>query len=222
MCPSLGELVPGTDHEIFHRPRYNDLSRFREIGNSRADMDGYSAKGIAVDAAFAGMYPRANFEAEWLETVGNLEGTGNGSGRRIESRDKPVSSRIDFAPAISGELGSYDLVMRVQRSLPGFITQRYSHLGGTDDVGNENRGQEPIRHRLSSCSRQKRLDRVEYCLLALGPVKMILPRKRDQFRPRYAIGKKHRVVELYVVVVATMENESWYRDRGQDIAHIDF
>ena len=81
MHAPLGKFVPGTDNKVFHRPRHNYLARLCEVGNSCTDMDRDSTEGITDYVAFAGMYSRTNLEAESLESAGDLERTGDGSGR---------------------------------------------------------------------------------------------------------------------------------------------
>src|SRR4029453_17272712 len=84
-----------------------------------------------------------NLDAKPVYRLDDRLRASDGPGRSVEGREEPVTGGIDLGAPIPAQQAAHDGVMLLDESLPSGMAQLHRFPGGSDDVGEENRRQDP-------------------------------------------------------------------------------
>ena len=90
------------------------------------------------------MEPGTDFNAEGPNFLGNGIGAANTARWTVKSGEKSVAGRFDLTAAKACEIAPDRGVMIVKEIAPALVAECGSFLGGSDDVSEENRGEDTI------------------------------------------------------------------------------
>lgn len=121
----------------------------------------------------------SHVEPEYTQRFANLESAANGPSRTVEDREEAVAGGVDLLAGEADELTTYCIVVRSEERRPSSVAKGLHSLGRPDEVGEENRGEDPIRRRSWANSRKERLDLVDDVVGACGR-HVIVPAQLDE------------------------------------------
>ncbi len=94
----------------------------------------------------------------------------------LNVRDESVTGGVDFAPAESLQFVADDGVVVVQQVAPPVVAEQGGPLGGADDVGEHDRGEQALGVRDAAHAGDELLDLVEHRRGVAHPVERIFAR----------------------------------------------
>ena len=136
-----------TDYLLNDRARTAGVVYFTGAGQSldaRRNVHGHPRQRAPLQLAFASVYPDPDVDTETLHGLSRRPGTFERARRGLEADEEPVAGRVDLDAFAPQDLGTHGIVMLREHSPPAAITQAPGMLGGTDDVGEEQRGENAL------------------------------------------------------------------------------
>ena len=124
------------------------------------------------DLTLSSVNPSANFNAEFLDGVGNRPTAADSTRRTIKSGQKTIARRVDFSTAVPPELLTNKQVMLSQNVLPCAVA-KFDHSGGRANDVRKKYGCEhavKIGFNFSAPAGQERFNLTEDCSLRLRPM----------------------------------------------------
>ena len=85
-----------------------------------------------------------DFDAECPHGLDCVECAGRGLGRSVEDREEPVAGRVHLAAAVAPQRRANDAVMLLDEVAPTPVTELSGKLGRTDDVREQDGGEEAL------------------------------------------------------------------------------
>jgi hypothetical protein len=101
----------GADGEVLHGRGDPDLVRPRQRRHPRTDVYGDALDVPPDELDLTGVAPRPDAKADGPDRDLDCPGTADGSGRTVEGRQEPVSSRVDVASPVLGDPAPRELVV---------------------------------------------------------------------------------------------------------------
>ena len=123
-------------------------------------MNGDTADIIAHHLALAGMQARTNLDAERLDLLSDGAGAADAARRPVKGRQKAVAGGFHLAAAEASENAPDRGVVVVKQTAPAMVPECGCLLRRTDNVGEENRGEDAIGLDPGGCPREEFFDRI--------------------------------------------------------------
>jgi hypothetical protein len=98
------ELDARTDDEVFHRLRYQYVTRTGCGTHTSTNVNGDASQAIACQLAFACVHARPHVNANVIHGMRYRDRTPDRTGRTVEGCKEPVSGVIDLPAAVALEL----------------------------------------------------------------------------------------------------------------------
>ena len=99
---------------------------------------------IASNFTFARVQPHPEIDTQLARGLTDGLSAPDGASGAVERGHEPVTGGIDLPPTESAELFSHGSIVSVQERAPALVAQRCGVCGGTDDVGDQDGGEDPI------------------------------------------------------------------------------
>ncbi len=204
---AVGELEAGTHHEIRDGARDEHFAGLRERNDAGRDVHRDATELVIALFAFAGVHAGAHFETEAPDRGGCGESAVHRASGTIERDEEPVAGGFHFLAAVALELTAHDLVVAVEQFTPTLVTELGCPSRGVDDVGVQDRGQNPVGTRLGSMPGQEILDLVDESVDIPGEDETVVARKLDELRPRDLRGEVTALVYRDERIIDAVEHE---------------
>src|SRR5262245_15565317 len=163
----------------------------------------------------------AEAHAEWTDRFADSAGAADRPGRTIERGEKPVARRIDLPAAKTLELLAHEDVMLGEDLAPPPVAQGRRLLGGTDDVGEEDRGEYAGRLGDVSDAGQEFLELTQDGLRVATPRQVVDAREFHVPGTVDMLGEVATEADIDRPVAAAVQHEGRHPNRRQDVAHVD-
>ena len=139
--------------------------------DSRGDVEGDPADPAVDDLALARVDPGTDLEPQGADIVGYGARAADRAARPVEGGDEAVPGRVQLLSAIAGELLPDQRVVPGEQRPPLSVPERGCPLGRSDDVREEDRGEDALRlGRLSQTAHEQlRLAHDEIVRLRVHP-----------------------------------------------------
>jgi hypothetical protein len=164
MHASVVELDPRAGDKIPHCSRYQNLSWLCEGFNPLPDVHADAAQIVTSKFDFARVDAATQFDSEALGCVAHGERGLNCPGRAVEAGKEAVPCGLDLSTSKPLQLVSYERVVLVEDTAPTAVTEFGSLVGGTHDVGKEERRQSALRDLVVPAARQELFNLFDYCV----------------------------------------------------------
>ena len=145
-------------HQVLDRSGHQDLVRVGQRGHARSDVHGDATDLIAHELDLSGVCPGPDLEPDAVHRIHDGTGATDRPSGTVEGRQEPISRGVDLHTAERTELPPDETVVSFQELLPCLITDGAGSVGGAHDVGEQDRGQDPVVVRQRSNTRQELLD----------------------------------------------------------------
>ena len=155
----------------------------------------------------------ADQQPERAKHLGQGDGAADGTGRPIEEREEPVASGSHLSSAIAPELIANASMMRMQEIGPGRVTKLCRSGRGSDDIGEQDGRQDPIRLGASSDAGKKLLDLPQDRVGVADPWQMVIASQVDEPRVGDVVCQIASGAGVDDPVAAPVEDQGWYPDR---------
>ena len=106
-----------------------------------------AARVPASDFDFAGVEARPDLDPDALDTIDDRSSAPHGSRRSVEGRLHPVARQLVELAAVPLDLFARQLIVLGQQASPLAIPELCRALGGSDDIREQDRGENAIRIR---------------------------------------------------------------------------
>src|SRR6188508_1852754 len=159
--PVLFELEARPGNEVADRARDEHLPRPGQGSDARADVDRDAGDLLLVQLTLAGVHADPNVEAEALHSLDDRLAAPNRARRPVEPREEPVAGGVHFDTPEAGELPPNDLVVPSDDVPPGTVSDSRRMFRRPHQVGEEDSGENGVRHMLLRRSLQECLDRLD-------------------------------------------------------------
>src|SRR5262245_54024320 len=167
------------------------------------------------------MQSSADAHAVWTDRFADSAGAADRPSRAIERGEKPVARRIDLPAAKTLELLANEDVMLGEELAPPPVAQRRRLLGGTDDVGEEHRGEYAVRLGDVSDAGQEFLDLIQDGLRVATPRQVVDARELHVPGTVDVLGEVATEADIDSSVATAVQHEGRHPNRRQDVAHVD-
>src|SRR5262249_9813903 len=171
------EAETGAGDQVLHGAGDEDLAGPRGRGDARPDVDGEPGDLVARELDLAGVEPGANVKTERVDAVAHRARAADRAGGAVERGENPVARGVDLAAPEAAELAPEDRVVPLEEIPPAAIAQGRGLLGGADDVGEEDRGEDAVRLGAVPHPGQELLDLVEDRVGVLTPGHVVVSRE---------------------------------------------
>ena len=151
--------------DVAHCRRHQDLAAIGQRRDPRTDVHRHAGNIVFRGAAhldLAGVNADPHLDAQYPHRVDDVVGTRERGARAGERGDEPVAGGVDFASAESLQFVANDGVVVVQHVAPAPVPEQRGAFGGTDDVGEHDRGQQALGVRTAPHAGDELLDLVEH------------------------------------------------------------
>src|SRR5581483_8043003 len=142
-------------------------------------MDGHSGDAVASKLDLPGVDAGTDLDVERPEGVAYGEGALDGATGTVEGRQEAIAGGIDLPTAETLELLSHRLVMALEQVAPVSVAEPGGPVGGTDDVGEQDGGQDPFGAGATPDAGDELLDLVEHRTGLAHPVGHVGPGQLD-------------------------------------------
>jgi hypothetical protein len=95
--------------------------------------------------ALARVQPGTEVDVERAGRVDHGHRATDGSGRAVEGREHPVACAADRSAPVHGDVVLDEAIVVSDQGVPAPVPEPSCVLGGADDVGEHDRGQDPVR-----------------------------------------------------------------------------
>src|SRR5438067_6035212 len=155
------ELDAGAGDEIPHSLRDQHLTRRRRCRPACGDVHRNAAELVADSLALGGVDAGTYVEPEQRRRVLDRAGAADRARGAVERRHEPVAGRVDLDAAEALKLTPDRLVVPLEQLAPAAVAECDGSLGRSDDVGEENRGEDAIGVRYGTHACEELLDLVD-------------------------------------------------------------
>src|SRR5439155_14615863 len=145
MRAAILELDTRAGNQVLDGARNEHLARLGEGGDARPDVNGDAARFAVNELALAAVQPSAYVQVEGADGLLDREGAVDSPCRAVEGGEEAVADGVHFLAAVAPQLRADGLVMLLQQLAPGAVAQLGRPRGGTNDVREENRREDPVR-----------------------------------------------------------------------------
>jgi len=104
------------------------------------------------------MDARADAELQALELRDDGERAANRTARAVEGCEEAVAGMVDFPAAELPEQTTHGLIVLAAKGSPADVSEFCQALGGTDEIGEEDRRRGPRRSKTTRRAKDARLD----------------------------------------------------------------
>jgi hypothetical protein len=168
---------------------------------------------VTDQLALPGVKSGADLESERPDCVPDGEAASNASGRAIEGREEAIAGGVDLSPTIALQLLADRSVMPLEKVGPWAVTQLSCVLGGSLDVGEQDRCQNAIFHRSLFGAGQELPHRPEESLYVSAMEEMIFAWNFDKSGAVDVVGQVPSIVQMDVDVSDAMKHKRRNPDR---------
>ena len=119
--------------------------RRRPRPTPRADVHREPADPLAPHLHLTGVHAGADRDPDARERVTDRAGAADRATGSVEGGEEPVAGGVDLAPAEPGQLLAHDRVVLVEERAPPGVAELGGPRGRAHDVGEEHRGEPPVR-----------------------------------------------------------------------------
>jgi hypothetical protein len=151
-CPRSSKARVRSDDDVLHRAGHQDVTRAGESLDARRDVHRHPRQRAPLQLAFASVDTGPDVDTEALHGLSRRPGTFERARRGFEADKESVPSGVDLDAFAPRDLGTHCQVMLREHGAPAGIAQPAGMLGGADDVGEEQRGEECASPRSPSVS----------------------------------------------------------------------
>jgi hypothetical protein len=144
VTPTFGEGVATTNEKISDCLRDEDVACSTFAHHSRTDADRDTADFPGDDLAFADVDSSSNVDSNRAQSIAERESAIGCPRGRIERGVEAVTSRIDFHAVMAVQFVANDRVVLLYQPSPTLIAKLGGHRGTTNDVLEEQRGEETL------------------------------------------------------------------------------
>ena len=113
---------------------------------------------VVLHLHLACLHATADLQPQAPHRVARGHGAPDRPGRTVEDGEEPVTCGVHLPSPEPLELNPDDGSMGIEAVVPRPVTHRRGQLGGTDDVGEQHRGQDPLGPRDGAHAGQELLD----------------------------------------------------------------
>src|SRR5262249_16598278 len=137
-------------------------------------------------------------------------------GRTVKRGEHRVARGGDFRAAKPRKFSADRRIVPIQKLAPATVSKLGRTLRRPDNINEENRGEHTFRFRRLSYPRQEFLDLVDQTVGVLCKEQMVLSRKFDVSRTRYAFGQISAVLRPGEGVANSMQDEGRHANLAED------
>src|SRR4051794_723553 len=141
--------------------------------------------------------------------------------RPVEGCEEAVADGLDGGAAMVAELLSSCPLVRLEELAPAAVAQLGGGPGGVDDVGEQDRGENPVALGGLAAARQELLDLAQHALAVAEPGRVVVARELGQLRVRQVLGEPAAVPDVDEAIVGPMNDQRGHVDARHDGAHVD-
>jgi len=143
---------------------------------------------IADHLDLAGVNAGPDLDSERLHALDGGGRTPDGAAGAVEHREETVAGRVNLASPETGQLATHEGMMALEKLSPRSITVLSREPGRPDDVGEQDRGQDPVGFGHRPGAGNELEDLADECVLVTGPHQLIRPGKLHVPRALDMIG----------------------------------
>jgi hypothetical protein len=133
-----------------------------------------------------------------------LDAAADSPSRTVEGSQEAVTSGLDLSAPKAFQLSPHDRVVGVQKMMPGTVAQLPGFLSGSHDVGEQNRGQDPICRRDGPHPCEELLDFVSEAIGVTGGHREIFARQLSEGSTLNLLGEEATMLRSNVTIVPPM------------------
>ena len=143
MGPAVLQGDAGADHQVADGPGDQDLAGAGGGHDAGADVDGDPADVVVADVELPGVEAGPDLDADAAQLGPEGQGAADRPAGPVEDRQDAVAGALDPPAALAADQPPGRLVVGVQQLPPPLVAGRLGPLGRPDDVGEQDRGQQP-------------------------------------------------------------------------------
>lgn len=147
MFAAVGENQSGSDNQIFHSSGDQDLVGQSLTLHAGANVNCHATYFVAQQFAFANMHARPDLHAKSCDGVFDRQGALHGPSRTVKRCKETISGIVDLVALKTTEFATDEAVMSIQKVVPFSVAHLDRMFGRIDDVGENNRCKNAIKHR---------------------------------------------------------------------------
>ncbi len=192
MNPTVVKQKVRSNHDVLQGTGDEHLARRGGGYHARCRVDGNSAELIRSYLALAGVHAAPDVDAEMMCPLHHRKRAVHGAGRAIERRQEAISRGLHLTSTPASELLANGGIVCVENRQPAGIAESGGMRGRPNDVGEQQRGKDPLgtygskRHRRPL---EEGLDGVDHGILVLGqPRGVKAPWNLNPPSPWYVLG----------------------------------
>jgi hypothetical protein len=154
----ISKVDVGPGDQVGHRSRNQDLTGRGLRHHSLRDMDGDSCEIVAVPFDLTRMKTGPDLQAECAKRAADRTGTTDRPGRTVKRGQETVARVLHLATPEPVQFFANDGVVARKQFAPTAVAETTGKLCGLDEVGEQDRGQQPIGGWWSVMTGKERLD----------------------------------------------------------------
>jgi hypothetical protein len=147
-----------------------------------------------------------------MHSIARSARAADGASRTVERGKKTVAGGVDLGPTPVAQLISHDHVVSREQFAPALVTQLCCALGRSDDVGEENSGEDSVRIRAPAHACEEPFDLVQDPVLITDPGEVILPRQLDELCATNPVRHVPGTVDGQRLIAEAVEDQRGYTD----------
>ena len=221
MFAAVGEFDTRTDDEVDYRARHQHLTGVGQRLNLGRDVDGYALDAVVRRTSTSPVCTPARMsKPSWPATsrMAQAQLTARAGPSKVAST--PLAVDLICRPRKRSQLASHRLVVRLSRSRRPTITSVGQARRRSDDVGEQNGGQGPIRMSgVASCG-EKLFDLVEHGLGVTDPVQVVRSWQLHVLGPGDVLRQVAAMSHPGHGVVPAVQDERRRPDEGKQRSHV--